>query len=185
YGMLMADVTSETSAALLATAGDLVRDHSTLAGVLAEMESRVLEVLAREEVTGRSLHAAVDMRYRGQSYELTVPLTLPLAAESVTQAAADFHAMHAQRYGYAMEHETVEVVTVRLLATAPGARPALPVHAPPKNPERAPAPIRSKAVWFAPDGSVNTPCYARSDLRPGHRLAGPAIVLQYDTTVVV
>ena len=185
YGMLMADVTSETSAALLATAGDLVRDHSTLAGVLAEMESRVLEVLAREEVTGRSLHAAVDMRYRGQSYELTVPLTLPLAAESVTQATADFHAMHAQRYGYAMEHETVEVVTVRLRATAPGARPALPVHAPPKNPERAPAPIRSKAVWFAPDGSVNTPCYARSDLRPGHRLAGPAIVLQYDTTVVV
>ncbi|MCB0054885.1 MAG: hypothetical protein KDE24_35650, partial [Caldilinea sp.] len=95
YGMLMADVTSETSAALLATAGDLVRDQSTLAGVLAEMESRVLEVLAREEVTGRSLHAAVDMRYRGQSYELTVPLTLPLAAESVTQATADFHAMHA------------------------------------------------------------------------------------------
>src|SRR5690606_36578847 len=45
YGMLMADVTSETSAALLATAGDLVRDQSALADVLAEMESRVLEVL--------------------------------------------------------------------------------------------------------------------------------------------
>ncbi len=185
YGMLMADVTSETSAALLASAADLARDQSPLAGVLAEMEARVLDVLAREDVAGRSLHAAVDMRYRGQSYELTVPLELPLSAGTVAQAAAGFHAMHAQRYGYAMEHETVEVVTVRLRATAPGARPALPVHAPAEDADLTPAPIRRKPVWFAPGEPVSTPCYARDALRPGHRLTGPAIILQYDTTVVV
>ena len=185
YGMLMADVTSETSAALLAPATDLARDQSPLAGVLAEMEARVLDVLAREDVAGRSLHAAVDMRYRGQSYELTVSLALPLSAEAVTQAAAGFHAMHAQRYGYAMEHETVEVVTVRLRASAPGARPALPVHAPAETVDLTPAPLRSKPVWFEANGPLDTPCYARSALRPGQHLAGPAIILQYDTTVVV
>ena len=185
YGMLMADITSETSAALLATVTDLVRDPLPLANVLGEMETRVLDILAREDVAGRSLHAAVDMRYRGQSYELTVPLMLPPSAEAVGQAAAAFHRLHAQRYGYAMEHEPVEVVTLRLRATAAGARPALPVHALPENAELPPTQIGSKAVWFAPDGPIDTPCYERRLLHSGHSLSGPAIVLQYDTTVVV
>jgi len=185
YGMLIADITSETSSALLATAADLARDLSPLASVLAEMKMRVLDILAREDVADRSLHAAVDMRYRGQSYELTVPLVLPLSAEGVTQAAAAFHAMHAQRYSYAMEHEPVEVVTVRLRATAPGARPVLPVQGPPENTDLPPAPIGSKAVWFAPDRPIHTPCYERRALHSGHSLVGPAILWQYDTTVVV
>jgi N-methylhydantoinase A len=40
-------------------------------------------------------------------------------------------------------------------------------------------------VWFSADGPINTPCYHRDRLRHGHRLDGPALVFQYDTTLVV
>lgn len=185
YGMLMADVTSETSAALLVSGAELIRDPSPLVNVLGDMENRVMAVLAREEVDQITLSAAIDMRYRGQSYELPIPVPLPVTSAVMMQATADFHAAHEQRYGYAMTQEAVEVVTVRLRAAAPGARPALPIHAPAPNDELSTALIRSKPVWFEASGPLDTPCYARSVLRPGHHLAGPAIVLQYDTTVVV
>jgi len=59
------------------------------------------------------------------------------------------------------------------------------VNAPAEDDDLTPALMRWKPVWFAPGEPVNTPCYARHALQPGHRFTGPAIVLQYDTTVVV
>ena len=48
---------------------------------------------------------------------------MPVRVEAAVSA---FHAVHAQRYGYAMEDEGVEVVTLRVRASGPGAQPALP-----------------------------------------------------------
>ncbi len=59
------------------------------------------------------------------------------------------------------------------------------MHAPAETVDLTPAPLRSKPVWFEANGPLDTPCYARSALRPGQHLAGPAIILQYDTTVMV
>jgi N-methylhydantoinase A/oxoprolinase/acetone carboxylase beta subunit len=53
-----------------------------------------------------------DLRYRGQSFELTVPLQDDLAGA--------FHRAHAERYGYADESRAVELVAVRTAEVVPG-----------------------------------------------------------------
>jgi len=49
----------------------------------------------------------------------------------------------------------------------------------------APAPVDTRDVWFSADGAVETPVYERASLRPGHAIAGPAVIDQLDATTVV
>ena len=126
--------------------------------------------------------AALDLRYRGQSYELTVPLALPVTPSALLAAESAFHAAHAQRYGYAMEGEPVESVTLRLRATIPGARPSLPRL---EGAAVESAQLAARDVWFEPSGPQRCTTWQRSHLRPNDRLAGPALVLQYDATLVI
>jgi N-methylhydantoinase A len=60
-----------------------------------------------------------DLRYRGQSFELTV------AAEKPERLREEFHGVHDQRYGYRMDDETVELVNLRLVSTVPVDKPEL------------------------------------------------------------
>ena len=156
---------------------------------IAALAKRVRAVLAAEGVDAPALEASMDLRYRGQSYELSVPLDLPAptsaqASQAVQRSIDAFHAAHEARYGYAMRSETVESVALRLRGTGSGAELSLP-REPLGPPDPESARVASKPVWFGPDGPAETPCYDRVRLRPGHRLDGPAIVYQFDTTTVV
>ena len=132
----------------------------------------------------------MDLRYRGQSYELSVPLDLPAptaaqASQAVQRSIESFHAAHDARYGYAMHAETVESVAIRLRGSGSGAElnlPQEPLGTPRPGSSTSSLPNRSGS---APDGAAETPCFDRLSLRPGHRLHGPAIVFQFDTTTVV
>ena len=104
-GMLMADRVRDASASAL-QAGDV------------EALFRLLEQRARQEAPGARLERFADMRYRGQSYELTVRWD-PRGPESA------FHAAHEQRYGYANRSRPVEIVQVRVRAATPVAPPRL------------------------------------------------------------
>lgn len=184
YGMLVADVVHDASRSVLADLGLLAAAPDELRAHVDPLTNRVQEVLAAEGIADPSIDAALDLRYRGQSYELTVPLDLPVSRSALQRAAADFHAQHARRYGYAMENETVEAVTLRVRGSGPGARPQLPSE-PLVSADASGARLGDKAVWFGEAGAVVTACYDRAKLRPGNRFVGPAIVLQFDTTTVV
>jgi N-methylhydantoinase A len=188
YGMLVADVVHDASRSLLYAAAELADDPASLAAAYDELAVRVRSVLAQEGVTAPSLTASLDLRYRGQSYELTVPLALPpipAAVRAAVRAAVDaFHAAHAQRYGYAMPAAAVECVTLRVVGRAPGAAPPLPAI-PMGETGASAAQVGTAAVWFTDGGATPTPVYERSRLGPGHRFAGPALVRQYDATTVV
>lgn len=94
---------------------DHVRDYS--AGVLGaaghEQIYRSLERRARKETPGSTLARSCDVRYAGQSYEITVP------------RVEDFHGAHRKLYGYADDRRDVEVVALRVQATLPVTRPVL------------------------------------------------------------
>ena len=110
-------------------------------------------------------------------------LTLHLDPD-VAAAVEAFHAAHAQRYGYAMPAAAVESVTLRLRASQPGAG----VHLPPlPGPATAHPvlPLDERPVWFGAAGPLATRVFAREQLAPGSRIAGPALVLQYDSTVLI
>ena len=193
-GLLIADVVHESSQALLVDAEQLAAQPNALQEMLAALEKRVRTVLAAEGIDDPALESSLDLRYQGQSYELTVPLAMSapgnaptepnLTAASIRESTEAFHQAHAARYGYAMRSETVEIVTVRLRGTGPGADLHLPQEQlGPPDPEAAH--VATKPVWFGSDGPHITACYDRIRLRPGHRFDGPAVVFQFDTTTVV
>jgi N-methylhydantoinase A len=184
YGMLVADVVHDAAQSVLLPATTLIDDMGELTALYTRLASQVETVLAQEGFAEAHLEAAIDLRYRGQSYELTVPLTLPITVASVAAATDAFHQAHAQRYGYAMPDEPVTVVTLRVIGHGPGARPTLP-HQELAGDDPADAYLGDRPVWFSADGPSPTPTYDRAKLQAGNRLIGPALVLQYDTTVVI
>jgi len=184
YGMLVADVRVDLAQTVLAPAAQLADAPSPLAEAVTGLAAHAHAAVVRDGATAPTITAQLDLRYRGQSYELTVPLPLPVTSAALTAAVGAFHAAHAQRYGYDMPDEPVEVVTARVRASAVGARLALPEQ-PLTGPDAAAARLADRPVWFDPDAPITTACYRRDRLAPGNRFAGPAIVLQYDATVVV
>jgi len=90
---------------------DQVRDYA--AGVLnhpgIEREYKRLETTARKELPKAELIRFADIRYAGQSYELTVPWHAPNPSEP-------FHAEHQKIYGYSNPERAIEIVTIRVRA---------------------------------------------------------------------
>jgi N-methylhydantoinase A len=123
---------------------------------------------------------ALDMRYRGQSHELTVPYQPGVGSVAVCES---FHAAHESRYGYRRPEAAIEIVTCRLTATATVTLPVVPEQAPGPA-DAAAAALGEKAVWFG-ERFTSTQTYDRERLRPGHRITGPALVFQYDTTTLI
>ena len=126
------------------------------------------------------LRYRLDMRYLGQSHELTVDYRPEMGAAEVIAA---FHDAHAARYGYARPEAAAEIVTLRLTAAFPAARPPIP-HRPAAGPDPSAAQVGRKPVWFG-GGFADTPLFTRENLQPGNFLPGPSVIYQYDTTTII
>jgi N-methylhydantoinase A len=133
-----------------------------------DMEGRAAQDLEDPDYTRRA-----DLRYRGQSFELTVE------ADSLEKLEDRFHAAHEQRYGYRMEDESVELVNLRLIATVTVEKPKL--EEPPAEGEAESG--RREANF---DGEwQEVPVLDREKMGKGSEVAGPAIVEFKESTCVV
>jgi N-methylhydantoinase A len=130
----------------------------------------------------RRLEWAADLRYRGQNYELSVPLAdRPLDGEGSRALRAAFHAAHEQSYGFASPAEPVECVNLKLKAVGLLEKPALPRL----DAAAAGTPSGHRRVCFGRATWIETPVYRRQALAPGQRLTGPAVIEQMDATTLV
>jgi N-methylhydantoinase A len=124
------------------------------------------------------------MRYRGQAYEVGVPVSMDRAgAIDVDALVRRFHDEHRRLYGTAAEGEPVELVTFRTFGTGRVRKASLP-----RLPEgaRAAAPKGERLVSLHPGGPpVPCPVFERATLGAGARLRGPAIVEEPGATVVL
>ncbi len=149
-----------------------------------EIERRYLELEARGaaflEAEGfaaarTSLERWIDMRYHGQSYEISLPYSRTFER--------DFHRRHEQRYGYADPARESEIVTLRVRARGIPPKPRLPRQKE-GPPDPAHALIREKPVFF--EGKrCRTRVYERARLRPGNRIPGPALIFEYSASTAI
>lgn len=184
YGMLVADIASDASQSVLLTIDQVHTDDSSLHEAYNLLAKRVTDTLQQEGVHQPVLDASLDMRYRGQSYELTVSVHTPISPANIAQAEAAFHEAHEQRYGYAVPGEPVELVNLRVRGSGPGAQSGLP-SSPLQGADPSKARLQDKPVWFSSESPSATACYDRALLAPGNRFDGPALIFQFDSTIVV
>ena len=171
YGAVASDLTATRTRSVLRTL-----DETAYEAVREALDTVVEE--ARREVTSEdaTITHALDLRYLGQSYELTVELD---GALDLGRAAEDFHALHDRRFAHADRDAPLEVVNAR--ATA---RVVSETSQPRPGPLADGGEPSTVEVWF--DGERrDTAVYARDTLAAGARLEGPAIVTQLDTTTLV
>jgi N-methylhydantoinase A len=112
----------------------------------------------------------LDMRYRGQSYELEVPLTPDFIDR--------FHAAHRRTFGHEAPGADVEVVNIRLRASTPTSAPPIPRV---RNGVRSPAPV-ARARVIAGARQAAAPVYDRDSIGTSARIRGPAIVVEMSST---
>ena len=177
-GLLAADLRHDLAAPALmpVASADPARLARVFDDLVADAEQRLDEDGVDEP--RRSLSAAVDIRYLGQEWSLTVPgrRDEPLAA-----IAARFHVQHERLYGHAAPAEPVEVVTARI--TAVGRFERTVFGATVAGPERD---REQRDVRFAGQAArVRTDIVQRRALAARDTLAGPAIVEQLDTTTLI
>ncbi|WP_431282285.1 hydantoinase/oxoprolinase family protein [Humitalea sp. 24SJ18S-53] len=180
-GLLVADIRTDFSRTCLLPLE--ARSMPALQAAFAGLEEEATHWLASEAEAGAPARRqrALDMRYQGQSHELTV--AVPDAADLPAALAAAFRAEHERVYGYAAE-APLQAVTARLALTVAVARPPAAVA---EGEGDARAALRGqRRVWFAEAGGwTDCPIYDRAALPPGATLTGPAILEQMDTTTVL
>lgn len=176
-GCLAADVRREFSRAVLETVGSA--GWNRLAGWFEILEEEARLALVDEGVPPERRMTArlLDMRYRGQSYEVDVPVGDP--APDHVDATAAFHRRHRERYGYARPDAPVEVVVARVAAVGTGRPPSLPVHEPTGTEE----PVQ-RSIWI--DGEeLEIESWLWAELPQGHAGRGPALVVDDHATALV
>jgi N-methylhydantoinase A len=128
----------------------------------------------------------LDLRYAGQGYELTVPCPVPpLKPEDLKLMRGRFDTQHEQNSGHKAETEPVELVSLRLvsLGLVPQAKLS-PGRVTGRQIEAARSGER-KVFFGIEHGTLETQIYNRDLLEPNHKITGPAIIEQLDTTTVI
>ncbi|MBA3476210.1 MAG: hydantoinase/oxoprolinase family protein [Actinobacteria bacterium] len=173
-GLLTTDLKRDVAVTIMRRLDEL--DPAEAETTFAELEDAGRQELEREGIAGDAIEFArqIDLRYVGQSYELTIP-----AGDGLLER---FHAEHDRTYGFAAPAEPVEVVSLRLTSVG------LIVKPPPRPLEAGSRtePKERRPVYFAESaGYVDCPVYDRYVLRGGATFAGPAVVEELDATTVV
>ena len=185
-GLLLADVKHDYVRSKLAPLKELDLDEiNRLFSQLTERAKQDLrgEGFADNEI---ALQALLDLRYAGQGYELTVPSPMPpLKAADLDEIRRRFDAQHEQAHGHKAESEPVELVSLRLVSTGlvPEAKLS-PAKAAGGKVEAARTGER-KIFFGKEQGLLTCQIYRRDLLEPGHKIAGPAVIEQLDTTTVI
>jgi N-methylhydantoinase A len=183
-GLLVTDLQHDYSVTLNQRTDRL--DERAVEGAYRELEAQGRTALAREGVAAADvlLLRQVDIRYVGQSYELTVPLPNgSFDPATLSGVVEQFHRAHDQAYGFSAPGEPAEFVNLRLTAVGTIAKPRLREAA---GTDGGGAVKAKRAVWFAETGGFfECPVYDRYRLASGVILAGPAIVEEIDSTSVI
>jgi N-methylhydantoinase A len=170
YGILVSDIRSGYSKSLLLP---LEGAEEKIEGNMKDLRELAQADLRRQDIESKDaiFLPSLDLRYKGQSYEINV--------EFEQNVADAFHKKHEQLYGYAMPNEPLELVNVRLFVVYGREKPVPKLSGKGNN-----NPKGKRNVLFE-GGEVETNIFPRIDLSPGFKGQGPAIVEENTSTTVI
>jgi N-methylhydantoinase A len=183
-GDLVADFRDEFARTFIRTTDSVSGD--VVGVILDELGVEARGWLEREGIPEPDQRLAfnVDMRYYRQGYEIPVEIEPALlAGNGTTMLAERFNQLHEQFYGFRMEGSACEIVNLRAIGYGKVPEPHLPEGEPGAG-DSSGAVVDEHEVYFHGEW-LPTRVYDRAKLRPGHRLEGPAIVTEFDSTTVV
>jgi N-methylhydantoinase A/oxoprolinase/acetone carboxylase beta subunit len=169
-------------------AGDAI-DLDRLNRDLAAMQEELARQLAADGVAAidAAFERSGDLRYVGQGYELRVPFPdCPLDPAALREVLHRFGELHRVEYGHVFEASPIEIVNIRVSGI--GRMPKIAPFRRTCGGSLAAALVKTARCAFRRHGSLDavmTPFYRRGLLPLRQRIAGPAIVLQTDSTTVV
>jgi N-methylhydantoinase A len=185
-GILLSDVVCDSVRSVLLSVPEAERESSQRARkFLHDLENRfaMLERASRAELErdGFSCELAqaerhLDLRYAGQSYELSVPFR--------TDFRESFRRAHQQAYGYAHPDRAMEIVKLRIRLVIEIPKPIQRPAASKARRVAKPAAATFKPVWFG-GKFLRTALHERENLKCGTRFRGPAVIVEYSSTTVV
>jgi N-methylhydantoinase A len=175
-GMLFSDFIKDYSRTVLIPAdGDSVAKLKERFRPLEELAYREMQVegIPKKRII---LQRFVDVRYKGQSYELTVPFSPAYVKR--------FHKAHKQRYGFSNKDRVTEVVTIRIKSIGKTVHPDI-MSKPVKTHASAETASISTRDVFTDSGFEKAIIYDRTRFIPGMRFSGPAVIHEYSATTYV
>jgi N-methylhydantoinase A len=173
-GILFADTVRDFSRTVMLP-GDALE---SFAEIYVELERSGTSDFAEEGLDGIA-HRSMDVRYRGQGYELNVPYD----PHSPTRSVEAFHRAHQQRYGFCDVERPVEIVNIRLRMIAAGEQ-YMPARRAPVVGGGAAACYAERDVFFD-SGFVRSRFYSRDALVPGDAVQGPAMITEYTSATAL
>jgi len=176
YGILSSDVVKDFSRTVLLRVAERV-PHKQIETEFLSLRRRAQAEFRREGWQGKPrFQSTVDIRFRGQGYELNVPFSAAIKAA--------FRSEHQRRYGYVYENRELEIVTLRLRATLPVPRSRFRLAEAENRSEKPKLMPKRIKSWFE-KRAFPTTLYQRELLVALKSYRGPAIVAEYSATTVV
>jgi N-methylhydantoinase A/oxoprolinase/acetone carboxylase beta subunit len=137
--------------------------------------------MKKEGFSPEDIHisAFLDLRYLGQSYEITLPYRPSMSSH--TSMLSDFHKAHQRLYSYFHSERPVELVNIRLRSIGVTNKIRLKKHRMKENNPHKGSLLRKQPLFF---GGKKHPAsvYIREQLEPGNRILGPALVVDQEST---
>ncbi len=175
-GMLMADIIKDYSLTIMksheeVSLNELLRYFQRLSEeAISDMKDQGID---KKDI---SVETYLDMRYKGQSYEIIVPFDKDYVER--------FQALHQRLYGYKKEHSRIEIVNLRIRAKGKTHKPEIKEYELYEEKIRDQAFVLEKEAIF--DGRpFLTPVIKRDRLLPGNVINGPAIIVEYSSTIII
>jgi N-methylhydantoinase A len=173
-GILFADTVRDFSRTVMLP-GDAVESCDE---IFLELERSGIAEFAEEDLEGVA-HRSIDVRYRGQGYELNVSYD----PHSPTRGVEAFHRAHQQRYGFCDVERPVEIVNIQLRMISAGERSIPSPRLPVVGDGRA-ARYAERVVFFDGDFLLSR-FYRRDGLVPGDVVSGPAMITEYTSATAL
>lgn len=175
YGIGLAEIRATREKAVESPLGDGALEQCDKA--FASLESETVTELARQKVEAQEVrhHRRLHIRFDGTD------TSLPVAFGVLASVEADFRAAHHARFGFVPDDKPMILEAIELESVGPGVNPQEREHDLARGQPRH----LGKTKMFVSGGWEDAPVLDRQDLKPGHGVPGPALVIEPNSTIVV